>query len=157
MRCLAWFRDHKSGVAQGTARNPTKWGIEVGVFGDIVLYMAHTTDPVLGRFSRWVVSCVVGGMLAVASQANAQLRVVVYNCTGLAGDQAALKAVIASCHTDNVAGYAAPVALFQFSEVHTTDAAPLLALVNQAAPAGYTYALATYTGAGQDGVSGARQ
>ncbi len=155
MRCLAWFRDHKSGVAQGTAANPTKWGIELGVFGDIVPYMPHTTDPVLGRFSRWMVTCVVGGMLAVASQANAQLRVVVYNITGLAGDQVALKAVIASCHTDNVAGYSAPVALFQFSEVHTSDPVPLLAMVNQSAPAGYTYALATYTGTGEDGVSGA--
>ena len=110
MRCLAWFRDHKSGVAQGTAANPTKWGIELGVFRDIVLYMPRTTDPVLGRFSRWIVTSVVGGLLAIASHADAQLRVVVYNCTGLAGDQVALKAVIASCHTDNVAGYAAPVA-----------------------------------------------
>ncbi|NBX32089.1 MAG: hypothetical protein EBR07_05085 [Planctomycetes bacterium] len=127
----------------------------MGVFGAIVLYMPHTPVPVLGRFSRWMVTCVVGGMLAVASQADAQLRVVVYNITGLAGDQAALKAVIASFHTDNVAGYAAPVALFQFSEVHTSDPVPLLAMVNQSAPAGYTYALATYTGTGEDGVSGA--
>lgn len=156
MRGLAWFRDHKSGVTQGTAPNPGKWGIESGVFGDIVLNMPHTTDPVLGRFSRWIVTCAFGGMMAVASQANAQCRVVAYNITGLAGDQVALKAVVASFHTDNVAGYAAPVGLFLFSEVHTTNTTALLTLVNQAAPAGYTYALATYTGSGsEDSASGA--
>jgi hypothetical protein len=47
--------------------------------------------------------------------------------------------------------------LFLFSEVGTSDAAALLALVNQAAPAGYTYALATFTGSGtEDSASGAQ-
>ncbi|RLS45914.1 MAG: hypothetical protein DWH86_04200 [Planctomycetota bacterium] len=118
--------------------------------------MTNTGDLVLGRFARWVGGCAVAVGLALASHANAQLRVVAYNITGLAGDQVALKAVVASFHTDNVAGYAAPVGLFLFSEVHTTNTTALLTLVNQAAPAGYTYALATYTGSGsEDSASGA--
>jgi hypothetical protein len=94
--------------------------------------------------------------LSCAAEAQAQLRVVTYNIVGLAGNQTALRAVISSFHTDNKQGFATPVGLFLFSEVGTSDAAALLALVNQAAPAGYTYALATYTGSGtEDSASGA--
>jgi hypothetical protein len=118
--------------------------------------MPHTILPVLGRFSRLVRWSALAVGLACSSQAQAQLRVVTYNITGLAGDQTSLKAVISSFHTDNKQGFATPVGLFLFSEVHTTDTAALLTLVNQAAPAGYTYALATYTGSGtEDGASGA--
>jgi hypothetical protein len=95
--------------------------------------------------------------LSCATEAQAQLRVVTYNIVGLAGNQTALRAVISSFHTDNKQGFATPVGLFLFSEVGTSDAAALLALVNQAAPAGYTYALATFTGSGtEDGASGAQ-
>ena len=118
--------------------------------------MPHTILPVLGRFSRLVRWSVLAAGLACASQAQAQLRVVTYNITGLAGDQTSLRAVISSFHTDNKQGFATPVGLFLFSEVGTGDTAALLALVNQAAPAGYTYALATYTGSGtEDSASGA--
>lgn len=118
--------------------------------------MPHTILPVLGRFSRLVRWSVLAAGLACASQAQAQLRVVTYNITGLAGDQNSLRAVISSFHTDNKQGFATPVGLFLFSEVGTGDTAALLALVNQAAPAGYTYALATYTGSGtEDSASGA--
>jgi hypothetical protein len=75
----------------------------------------------------------------------------------LAGNQTALRAVFSSFHTDNKQGFATPVGLFLFSEVGTGDTAALLALVNQAAPAGYTYALATFTGSGtEDSASGAQ-
>jgi hypothetical protein len=95
--------------------------------------------------------------LSCAAEAQAQLRVVTYNIVGLAGNQTALRAVISSFHTDNKQGFATPVGLFLFSEVGTSDAAALLALVNQAAPAGYTYALATFTGSGtEDSASGAQ-
>lgn len=118
--------------------------------------MPHTILPVLGRFGRLVRWSVLAAGLACASQAQAQLRVVTYNITGLAGDQTSLRAVISSFHTDNKQGFATPVGLFLFSEVGTGDTAALLALVNQAAPAGYTYALATYTGSGtEDSASGA--
>ena len=118
--------------------------------------MPHTILPVLGRFARLVRWSVLAAGLACASQAQAQLRVVTYNITGLAGDQNSLRAVISSFHTDNKQGFATPVGLFLFSEVGTGDTAALLALVNQAAPAGYTYALATYTGSGtEDSASGA--
>jgi hypothetical protein len=95
--------------------------------------------------------------LSCAAEAQAQLRVVTYNIVGLAGNQTALRAVFSSFHTDNKQGFATPVGLFLFSEVGTGDAAALLALVNQAAPAGYTYALATFTGSGtEDSASGAQ-
>jgi hypothetical protein len=120
------------------------------------LAMSHTILPVLGRFSRLVRWSALAAGLACASQAQAQLRVVTYNIVGLAGDQTSLRAVISSFHTDNKQGFATPVGLFLFSEVGTGDTAALLALVNQAAPAGYTYALATYTGSGtEDSASGA--
>jgi hypothetical protein len=95
--------------------------------------------------------------LSCAAEAQAQLRVVTYNIVGLAGNQTALRAVFSSLHTDNKQGFATPVGLFLFSEVGTGDTAALLALVNQAAPAGYTYALATFTGSGtEDSASGAQ-
>ena len=80
--------------------------------------MSHTILPVLGRFSRLVRWSVLAAGLACASHAQAQLRVVTYNITGLAGDQTSLRAVISSFHTDNKQGFATPVGLFLFSEVH---------------------------------------
>ena len=121
------------------------------------LAMPHTIPPVLGRLARLMRLAALAVGLSCATEAQAQLRVVTYNIVGLAGNQTALRAVISSFHTDNKQGFATPVGLFLFSEVGTSDAAALLALVNQAAPAGYTYALATYTGSGtEDGASGAQ-
>ena len=101
-----------------------------------------------------IVPVVLG--VAMASPALGQLRVVTYNITGLAGDQAALQNVFASFHTDDVGGFAAPVAVFALSEVHTSDVAALTTLINASAPAGITYARATYTGtSAQDSASGA--
>ena len=121
------------------------------------LAMPHTIPPVLGRLARLMRLAALAVGLSCATEAQAQLRVVTYNIVGLAGNQTALRAVISSFHTDNKQGFATPVGLFLFSEVGTSDAAALLALVNQAAPAGYTYALATFTGSGtEDGASGAQ-
>ena len=118
--------------------------------------MPHTIPPVLGRLARLMRWSALAVGLSCAAEAQAQLRVVTYNIVGLAGNQTSLRAVISSLHTDNKQGFATPVGLFLFSEVGTSDAAALLALVNQAAPAGYTYALATYTGSGtEDSASGA--
>jgi len=118
--------------------------------------MPHTIPPVLGRLARLMRWSALAVGLSCAAEAQAQLRVVTYNIVGLAGNQTALRAVFSSFHTDNKQGFATPVGLFLFSEVGTSDAAALLALVNQAAPAGYTYALATYTGSGtEDSASGA--
>ena len=119
--------------------------------------MPHTIPPVLGRLARLMRWCALAVGLSCAAEAQAQLRVVTYNIVGLAGNQTALRAVISSFHTDNKQGFATPVGLFLFSEVGTGDTAALLALVNQAAPAGYTYALATFTGSGtEDSASGAQ-
>lgn len=121
------------------------------------LAMPHTIPPVLGRLARLMRWSALAVGLSCAAEAQAQLRVVTYNIVGLAGNQTALRAVFSSLHTDNKQGFATPVGLFLFSEVGTSDAAALLALVNQAAPAGYTYALATFTGSGtEDGASGAQ-
>ena len=118
--------------------------------------MPHTIPPVLGRLARLMRWSALAVGLSCAAEAQAQLRVVTYNIVGLAGNQTSLRAVISSLHTDNKQGFATPVGLFLFSEVGTGDTAALLALVNQAAPAGYTYALATYTGSGtEDSASGA--
>ena len=119
--------------------------------------MLHTIPPVLGRLARLMRWSALAVGLSCAAEAQAQLRVVTYNIVGLAGNQTALRAVISSFHTDNKQGFATPVGLFLFSEVGTGDTAALLALVNQAAPAGYTYALATFTGSGtEDSASGAQ-
>ena len=119
--------------------------------------MPHTIPPVLGRLARLMRLAALAVGLSCAAEAQAQLRVVTYNIVGLAGNQTALRAVFSSFHTDNKQGFATPVGLFLFSEVGTGDAAALLALVNQAAPAGYTYALATFTGSGtEDSASGAQ-
>ena len=119
--------------------------------------MPHPIPPVLGRLAHLMRWSALAVGLSCAAEAQAQLRVVTYNIVGLAGNQTSLRAVIASLHTDNKQGFATPVGLFLFSEVGTGDTAALLALVNQAAPAGYTYALATFTGSGtEDGASGAQ-
>ena len=102
--------------------------------------MLHTIPPVLGRLARLMRWSALAVGLSCAAEAQAQLRVVTYNIVGLAGNQTSLRAVISSLHTDNKQGFATPVGLFLFSEVGTGDTAALLALVNQAAPAGYTYA-----------------
>jgi hypothetical protein len=121
------------------------------------LAMPYPIPPVLGRLARLMRWSALALGLSCAAEAQAQLRVVTYNIVGLAGNQTALRAVISSFHTDNKQGFATPVGLFLFSEVGTGDAAALLALVNQAAPAGYTYALATFTGSGtEDSASGAQ-
>ena len=118
--------------------------------------MPNARASVLGRVYHSIRFAPIALGLAFASAASGQVRVVAYNITGLAGDQAALKNVIASFHTDDVGGFAAPVGLLLLSEVHTTNVAALTTLINQAAPAGVTYAPATYTGTStQDGASGA--
>ena len=119
--------------------------------------MPHAHRPVLGRVgrsSRWIA---LAAALAGAAPAAAQLRVVSYNIVGLLGDQPSLKSVIASFHSDDKAGFATPAAILMFCEVRTTSVAALQTLVNQSAPAGITYALATFTGStSEDSASGSQ-
>ena len=116
--------------------------------------MPHAHRPVLGRVgrsSRWIA---LAAACACSAPAAAQLRVVSYNIVGLLGDQPSLKNVIASFHTDDKPGFATPAAILMFCEVRTTTVAALQALVNQAAPAGVTYALGTFTGSSSEDSSG---
>lgn len=95
-----------------------------------------------------------GGLCAAAS---AQVRVASYNVVGLLGDQPSLRAVIASFHTDDRPGFATAAGVLVFCEVRASTIAALQSLVNQAAPPGVTYALATFTTSGsEDSSSGAQ-
>ncbi len=93
----------------------------------------------------------------VALPASAQLRVMSYNYAHLGGDPASLQAVFAAAHSDNSIGWAKPVDLFVFQEVTSSTVGTLESLVHAAAPAGTTYARATYTTSGsEDSAAGAQ-
>ena len=80
-----------------------------------------------------------------------------YNIVKMIGDPVAVRNVIAALHADNKPGFAAPVGVIVFNEVSQSSLPALQAAVNQAAPAGIAYALATFTVAtGEDGSGGAR-
>lgn len=94
---------------------------------------------------------------ACAAPAAAQVRVVSYNVTNMVGDDTALRDALKACHNDDSDGFAVPVGVFMFCEVHQSGLAALQAAVNAAAPAGYTYALATFTtSSSEDSASGAQ-
>jgi hypothetical protein len=83
--------------------------------------------------------------------------VATYNIVKMIGDPVAVRNVLAALHADNKAGFAAPVGVIVFNEVGQSSLATLQAAVNQSAPAGITYALATFTiASGEDGSGGAR-
>lgn len=91
-----------------------------------------------------------------AAPCAAQLRVVGYNVAQLNGDQSDLLEVLAAMHDDDKPGFASPVGVFVFQEVRAGNVGTLLAIVNNAAPRGVTYALATYTNTAEDDFGGAQ-
>jgi hypothetical protein len=96
-------------------------------------------------------------VLSLASTALGQLRVATYNIVKMQGNPTAVRNVIAAMHADDRGGFAAPIGVIVFNEVTQGSLASLQSAVNQAAPAGVTYALATFTVAsGEDGAGGAR-
>ena len=116
--------------------------------------MRPHTRAVLGRAAR---SFAALAAFACASSASAQVRVATYNIVKMIGDPVAVRNVLAALHADNKAGFAAPVGVFVFNEVGQSSLAALQSAVNGAAPAGITYALATFTiASGEDGSGGAR-
>lgn len=116
--------------------------------------MPHAHRTVLGRAGRSSSWIALAAGLACSAPAAAQLRVTSYNIVGLLGDQASLRNVLASLHTDDKPGFSTPAAIMVFCEVRTTTVAALQALVNQSAPAGVTYALGTFTGSSSEDSSG---
>ena len=93
----------------------------------------------------------------VVAPASGQLRVMNYNYAHLGGDSASLQAVLAAAHADNSEGWAKPVDIMLFQEVTNSTVGTLQTLVNGAAPAGSTYARATFTtSGGEDSAAGAQ-
>ncbi|RIK69210.1 MAG: hypothetical protein DCC65_00225 [Planctomycetota bacterium] len=112
-----------------------------------------------GHSSTWLISLglavgmVIGGL---TPGVMGQIRIVNYNIAGLNGSQPALQAVFAALNVDDKPGFAVAPHLYVFQEVHSSDTAPLLTLLNAAAPPGVTYALGTYTNIGENSTSGAQ-
>lgn len=80
-----------------------------------------------------------------------------YNIARQQGSGNAISAVIAAAHSDNSAGWAKPVDLIFFQEVPSSQTAALQGIVNAGAPAGATYARATFTSSSQeDSAAGAQ-
>ena len=95
--------------------------------------------------------------LALCGTAAAQVRVATYNISALEGDLGALQSVLAAMHADDKPGFAVPVGMFVFAEVRNADIGPLTTLVNNSAPAGFTYTRATYTtSSSEDAATGAQ-
>lgn len=94
---------------------------------------------------------------AVVSTASSQVRVMNYNIARQQGTATAISEVIAAAHSDNSVGWAKPVDLMFFQEVPSSQVTALQNLVNAAAPAGATYARATFSSSSQeDSASGAQ-
>ncbi len=114
------------------------------------------------RASRAIVRCKLLAFIAVlavmmpAATANAQLRVVNYNVAQLQGNLANLQDVFIAMHDDDKPGFAVPVGVFVLQEVLSTNVATLQTIINNAAPPGVTYALATYTNNNADDFGGAQ-
>ena len=97
---------------------------------------------------------VVCGLTASAS---AQIRVGHWNICAFKGNSAAIIRVLKEMHADNKSGWAQPLDIITFNEVTSSARTSLQSAINAAAPAGVTYALATYTSAsGEDSASGAQ-
>ena len=93
----------------------------------------------------------------VAASASAQIRVAHWNICGMKGNAAAVQRVIQAMHEDDRCGWAQPVDIITLNECTLSSRATIQAAINAAAPAGVTYAFATYTSAsGEDSASGAQ-
>jgi len=95
--------------------------------------------------------------LFVCASAFSQIRIAHWNIAGMQGNSSAMTYVISEMHNDDAKGWAQPIDVITFNEVPSTIINNLKTVVNQAAPAGITYSLATYTVAsGENGASGAQ-
>jgi hypothetical protein len=116
--------------------------------------MRGIARPVLGRGA---LAAAALAAFACVAPASAQLRVATYNVVQMNGDPVAVRTVLAAMHADDRQGFATAVGVFVFNEVSQPALAALQTAVNGAAPAGITYALATYTTSStENGSGGAR-
>jgi len=95
--------------------------------------------------------------MGLTLSAHAQLRVGHWNICAMKGNAAAVSRVIAAMHADDKSGWAQPLDIITLNEVTVSAKTLLQTAMNNAAPAGVTYTLATYTSAsGEDSASGAQ-
>ena len=115
----------------------------------------------------WLVVVLCGLILTNAGCArtvHGQLRIVAYNVAKLNSENAenpncapgSLAAVFTFLNDDDKHGPAVAPHLYVFQEVPVVDLFPLVALLNDAAPAGVTYMPGTYTNNGDQGGAQAR-
>ncbi|MBU3729448.1 MAG: hypothetical protein FGM37_09425 [Phycisphaerales bacterium] len=102
---------------------------------------------------QWGAGTVVLGAL-VASDAQAQVRVMTWNIARMQGNADAVGTVLWHANRDDRPGWASPVDIMVFQEVTPTARAALEPLVAASAPPGTTYALATYTTSTSENSSG---
>ncbi len=109
----------------------------------------------LGRARRWgALAAALGALVTV--EAQGQVRVMTWNVARMQGNSDAVGTVLWNAHLDDRPGWAAPVDIMVFQEVTPGALKALGPLVAAAAPAGSTYALATYTTSnGENSSSGA--
>ena len=99
----------------------------------------------------------IASSFILASTCYSQVRVAHWNVAGMKGNSSAMTYVISEMHNDDAKGWAQPVDIITFNEVPSTIINNLKTVVNQAAPTGITYTLATYTVAStENGASGAQ-
>lgn len=113
--------------------------------------MAHATEA-----RRWGVTAAVAAA-AVASGAQAQVRVMTWNVARTQGSADAIGTVLWHANRDDRVGWATPVDLMVFQEVTPAALATLEPLVAASAPTGTTYAVATYTTTTGENSSGGAQ
>lgn len=90
----------------------------------------------------------------VTARAHGQVRVMTWNIARMQGNADAIGSVLWHAHRDDRPGWACPVDIMVFQEVTPTALKALGPLVASSAPAGTTYAVATYTTSAGESSSG---
>lgn len=104
------------------------------------------------RWQRCACAALLGAL--VASKAEGQVRVMTWNVARTQGSADAIGTVLWHANRDDRPGWATPVDLMVFQEVTPDALSTLGSLVAASAPAGTTYALATYTTSSGENSSG---
>ena len=100
--------------------------------------------PFTRAFSLRTILATLFGVCILATQADANFRVVSWNLANLKGDSSAIQAVFSEIESDDVEGTSAAPHLYVFQEIRATDVNVLQGLISAAHP-GFDYVRATYT------------